>query len=428
MSEMVILKCQKCGANLQWDGTGNVMRCTNCEAEYMIHPRSEKFRRGREQDAYTGRGEVQGIPIVPGNDCSGLCPLESFAPKGWHICSRQASDEFYGDHASNPFVPETEYVSPDGSARILFRGSNIYTDRKLSRIPLFKQIDVLGSYMRIASPFTAEQYCDYLLQRDIQPVSGNKLRVEEASEAERERQQTICRNYMSQGFSSVVSDWKRVTYEITDRNGQRKTVSVETRVNDAHKAVQPMMGGGLFGSMMWPMAAADEHYWETQYEFIVVSDADKYQALFPTAQKINESLQYTDDLEQIRQSLLQYLQALKNQTAMAVHQQEMASWDRKQQIISDTHNYTMNVMHQMNANTAATHQRVANLHSESIRGVNTYYTAQSGAGIPDVVEADVRWDNVYQSTVDPSIFVASESYWLEPGVDFEPLIRTNGQY
>ena len=88
----------------------------------------------------------------------------------------------------------------------------------------------------------------------------------------------------------------------------------------------------------------------------------------------------------------------------------------------------MNVMHQMNANTAATHQRVANLHSESIRGVNTYYTAQSGAGIPDVVEADVRWDNVYQSTVDPSIFVASESYWLEPGVDFEPLIRTNGQY
>ena len=259
---MVILKCQKCGAQLQWDGTGNVMRCGNCQTEYMIHPRSETFRRARKQDPYTGRGEVQGIPIVPGNDCSGLCPIESFAPKGWHICSRQASDEFYGDHASNPFVAEEEYVSPDGSARILFRGSNIYTDA----------------------------------------------------------------------------------------------------------------------------------------------------------------------LEQIRQSLLQYLQALKNQTAMAIHQQEMASWDRRQQIISDTHNYTMNVMHQMNANTAATHQRVANLHSESIRGVNTYYTARPGSGVPDVVEADVRWDNVYQNTVDPSIFVASESYWLEPGVDFEPLIRTNGQY
>ena len=282
--------------------------------------------------------------------------------------------------------------------------------------------------MRVASPFTAEQYCDYLLQRDMQPVSGNKLRVEEADGAERERQQTICRNYMSQGFSSVVSDWKRVTYEITDRSGKRKTVSVETRVNDVHKAGQPMAGGGLFGSLMGPMVTPDEHYWETPYEFLFISDAEKYEALFPTAQKVNESIQYTDDLEQIRQSLLQYLQALKNQTAMAVHQQEMASWDRKQQIISDTHNYTMNVMHQMNANTAATHQRVANLHSESIRGVNTYYTAQPGAGVPDVVEADVRWDNVYQNTVDPSIFVASESYWLEPGVDFEPLTRTNGQY
>ena len=176
------------------------------------------------------------------------------------------------------------------------------------------------------------------------------------------------------------------------------------------------------------MVAPDEHYWETQYEFLFVSDAGKYEALFPTAQKVNESIQYTDALEQIRQSLLQYLQALKNQTAMAIHQQEMASWDRRQQIISDTHHYTMNVMHQMNANTAATHQRVANLHSESIRGVNTYYTAQSGSGVPDVVEADVRWDHVYQNTVDPSLFAASESYWLEPGVDFEPLIRTNGQY
>ena len=425
---MVILKCQKCGTNLRWDGTGNVVRCVSCGEEYMIHPHSEILRGGRKQDPYTGRGEVQGIPIVPGNDCSGLCPVVSFAPEGWHICSRQASDNFYGDHASNPFVVEAEYVSPDGSANILLRGSNVYTDRKLSRVPLIKQIDVLGSYMRVESPFNAEQYCDYLLQRDIQPVSGNKLRVEDANETERERQQNICRNYMSQGFSSAVSDWKRVTYEITDRSGKRKTVSVETRVNDTRRAGQTMPGGGMFGFPMWQMAAPEEHYWETQYEFIFVADSDKYDALFPTAQKINESTQYTDDLERIRQSLLQYLQALKNQTAMAVHQQEMASWDRRQQIISDTHNYTMNIMHEMNANTAATHQRVANLHSESIRGVNTYYTAQSGAGVPDVVEADVRWDNVYQNTVDPSVFVASESYWLEPGVDFEPLIRTNGQY
>ena len=51
-----------------------------------------------------------------------------------------------------------------------------------------------------------------------------------------------------------------------------------------------------------------------------------------------------------------------------------------------------------------------------------------GSGAPDVVEADVRWDHVYQNTVDPQLFAASEAYWLEPGVDFEELKRTNGNY
>lgn len=88
----------------------------------------------------------------------------------------------------------------------------------------------------------------------------------------------------------------------------------------------------------------------------------------------------------------------------------------------------MNVMYHMNTNTAATHQRIANLRSESIRGVNTYHTAQSSIGVSDMAEADMRWDNVYQNTADSSIFVASESCGLEPGVDFGSLTRTNGQY
>ncbi len=423
---MVRLKCQACGAALQWDGKGNTVQCSYCGAQYLIHPQSETFR--TQRDVYVGRGEMQGIPIVPGNDCSGLCPIESFAPKGWRICSRQASDELYGDHANNPFVVESEYVSPDGSAVILFRAANQYTDRKLSRVPLIKSIDVLGSYMRVGTPFTAEQYCDYLLQRDVQPASANKLRVEEADAAERERQHTIYQNYAAQGFSSITSDWKRVTYAVTDRAGRRKTVSVETRVNDLRRGGQPMGGGGLFGQLMGQMLSVGEHYWETQYEFLFLADEAAYDALFPTAQKVNETIRTTGDLERIRQSLLQYLQTLKNQTAMAIQQQEMASWDRKQQTISETHAYTMGVMHDMQAGTAATHERVANMRSEAIRGVNTYHAAPAGYGSPDVVEADVRWDHVYQSTVDPSLFAASESYWLEPGVDFEELRRTDGNY
>ncbi len=423
---MIRLKCQECGAGLHWDGSGNVVKCSYCGAEYLIHPQSETFR--TKQDPYTGRGEVQGVPIIPGGDLSGICPIESFVPKGWKIGAGQASDEFYGDHAGNPFVVQAQFTAPDGSAEIIFRGSNCYTDRKLSRVPLLKQIDVLGSYMRVGTPFNAEQYCDYIVQRDVQPAQGRKTRVFEADAAERERQQAIYNNYVSQGFSRVAIDWKRVLYDITDRSGRSKTVSAETRVNDLHRGGQPMATGGFLGQLMGQAFATDEHFWETQYEFIFICDATSYDALFPTAQKINESIRFTDEFERLRQSLLQYLQNLKTQTAMAIHQQDMASWDRKRQTISDAHNHAMNVMHDMNANTAATHQRVANLRSEAIRGVNTYYAAPSGTGGPDVVEADVRWGSVYQSTVDPSLFVAGESYWLEPGVDFERLQRTDGNY
>lgn len=247
---MINLKCQQCGAALHWDGQGNVVQCGYCGAEYLIHPRREKFR--KKADPYKGTGTVQGIPIVQGNDCSGLCPIQSYAPQGWSVCCRQAPDDYYGDHMGNPFVVQAEYESPDHSVFIVYRGTNIYTDRKLSRIPLMKQIDVLGSYLRIGTPFDAEQYCDYLVQRDVQPLSGQKIRIEEADAAELNRQRTIYNQYASQGFQQITSEWKRVFYSVLDQTQRRKTVSVETRVNDLHKGQQPMSGGGF-----WPTYGAD---------------------------------------------------------------------------------------------------------------------------------------------------------------------------
>ena len=423
---MINLKCQQCGAALHWDGRGNVVQCTYCGAEYLMHPRQDKMQ--KRVDPYTGTGEVQGIPIVPGNDCSGLCPISSYVPEGWKVCVRQAPDDYYGDHVGNPFVVEAEYRSPDRSAFVLYRGPNLYTDRKLSRVPLLKQIDVLGSYLRVGSPFGAEQYCDYLVQRDLQPASGQKLKVEEADATELERQKTIYSQYASQGFQQITSEWKRVFYAFSGQDGKQKIATVETRLNDVHKGMQAMSGGGFFGQLMGQMFNTDEHYWETQYEFILVADKDKFDSVYPIAQKINESIREAPDLDRIRQSLIQYLQKLKNQTAMAIHQQEMASWNRRSQILQDAHNHTMNTMREMNANTAATHDRVANMHSEMLREVNTYHTVSPGYGRPDVVEADIRWDHVYQNTQNPDVFVSTENIWLDPGVDFEELKRTNGNY
>ena len=422
---MVCLKCQQCGASLSWDGTGRVIRCEYCGTEYAMHPREDLFRQ-TSADPYRGRGAVQGIPIVQGIDCGGMVPIESYAPEGWSVRSGQAPDDYYGDYRNNPFVVQAEYEAPDGSACIVYRSENLYTDRKLSRLPSIKQIDVMGSFMRVGAPFTAEQYCDYLVQRDIQPLSCRRIRAEGANEAELAKQKTIREQYAAQGFSQISSDWRRVLYAVVDRNRKQKIVSVETRINDVHKTSAQPMPGGFLGQFFGQMS--DEHYWETQYELILTADREVYNETIPAARRILETVRELPDLTKIRTSLLQYIQSLNNQTAMAMHQQEMASWDRKSQILNDTHQYTMNVMHEMNANTAATHDRVSNLHSEAIRGVNTYHTAHPGYGSPDVVEADVRWDHVYQSNQNPDVFAAAEQVWLEPGVDFEELKRTGGNY
>lgn len=422
---MVRLECQQCGAGLHWDGEQRIVKCGYCGSEYVLHPQSQRIH-GESADAYVGTGEVQGIPMQTNSEFPGMCPVESFVPRGWRVCSRQANPEFYGDHAGNPFVFEAEYLSQDGSAVILLRGGNMYTDRKLSRVPLVHQIDVLGSYLRIGSPFNAEQYCDYLVQRDVAPAACRKLRVDGPDQKEQKKLQDVYNDYMRGGFASMECEWKRIVYEAADRSGKRFGVSVETRVCDGYKPMQQPMAGGFFG--MFGGMNNYQHFWETQYEMIITANLDKFDIALAAGKKIFDTSKTTDDLERIRMRFMQHIQALQMQTASNIAAADMASFHRMQGVVSSAHNSIMDIMHEMNANTAAAHQTVANLHSESIRGKNTYYAVDPQTGAPAVAEADVRWDHVYQNKEHPDIFAASENYWLEPGVDFEELKRTDGHY
>ena len=425
---MVRLECQSCGAGLHWDGSSETVRCSYCGAEYLMHPQTERFTRGYV-DPFTGTGEVQAIPMQTNSEFPGMYPTKSYVPKGWRVRSRQADPEYYGDHAGNPFVFETEYRSPDNSVFVLLRGGNMYTDRKLSRVPLFHQIDVLGSYLRIGSPFSAEQYCDYIMQRDICPASARKIRVSEAGEKELAKQRKIYSDYMSNGFISLNCEWKRVFYEVNDNTGKRLIVSVETRLCDGYKpSQQPMMGGGMFGMFFGGMANNAQHYWETQYEMLVVAGPDSFDSALRTAEKIFATADVTEDRELIRMQFMQKLQGLQMDTAASIAKADMDSFHRQQGIISSTHSSIMNTIHETNAATSATHQKVANMHSESLRGKNVYETARPGGGVPEHVEADVKWDHVFQNTEQTDIFAASENYWLEPGVDFEELRRSDGNY
>ena len=75
---------------MDWDGKRYVVRCVYCGAGYLMHPGEERPHK-RARSICEGTGSVQGIPIMPGNDCSGLMPIESFAPEGRTVQARQAS-------------------------------------------------------------------------------------------------------------------------------------------------------------------------------------------------------------------------------------------------------------------------------------------------------------------------------------------------
>jgi hypothetical protein len=154
------------------------------------------------------------------------------------------------------------------------------------------------------------------------------------------------------------------------------------------------------------------------------------------ARRIRDTIEVLPLMEQeiarLREQLM--MQVYRDDAALSdvmaqANREQMASWDRRQQIVRDASDYGSSVMHQMQQSNAATMDRVNNLRSESIRGGNTYYTQSPGYGVPDVVEADVGWDHVYQNTQRPDVFAASTGAApLEFGVDFEELKQTGGDY
>ena len=107
------------------------------------------------------------------------------------------------------------------------------------------------------------------------------------------------------------------------------------------------------------------------------------------------------ETERLRQNIL--AQARQEQSVIdnaygQMARDQMASWDRKRAIIQSASDYGTQVMHEMQANTARTNDTVANLRSEAIRGVNTYYAQPFGVGNdPRVVEADVQSDRILSS-------------------------------
>lgn len=177
-------------------------------------------------------------------------------------------------------------------------------------------------------------------------------------------------------------------------------------------------------------APAPRNMWETVFMLDVEATPEAFEDARQLAALIRTSYQETPKFKQeqgrLRDMVLRAQLQRKEQESAAYAQMvrdSEAHWDRMSDITRDLNDHANSVMRDMIASNAASHEHTANLTSEMIRDVNTYHTTDG-----NVVEASTSWDHVYQSTDRPDHFVATEGFELRPGVDFEELPRTQGDY
>ncbi len=169
---------------------------------------------------------------------------------------------------------------------------------------------------------------------------------------------------------------------------------------------------GLFVNMgetvqkFMPPSISKNITWTVFNEIYFFGSEEGFNTYFDEFERVYETIKTGPDfsriVSEINRMFMQTEQTIAN-NAMSMANAQMESAQRMGNMINDTYSYGMELDRQSWANTNATMDRVNNMRSEAIRGVNSYTT---GSG--DFVEADVRFDNVYQNTQNPDLYAGVE--------------------
>ncbi len=448
--------CQQCRAALDWDGQSEIVRCSYCGTMYRMHP-----RRGGGTGVRVGSGAVSDIQTTRGR-YAGQALVRSFIPKDWTI-ETNAPEE--APNLLSPLTMQVVYTAPGQDACVTFTGTRIYNHLEPTPQNAQQQGQMTSGRMIALAYRDAGAICDGILTgnpavSDVRLVSASDTPDAWAQQF----LQKMVQGAAQGGLAQPGGCWAKKRATVRDANGQLWHKQVEAMVIHGYIPVsqgemmayqmlaqsrartQGLIGSlamsgklaGVMAGMAQPQLQPPQPRlrWAAQY----VIETSALEAAFAAAadahDKIRESIAVLPLYEQERARLqdMLNLQAQQEDAAIAnamgqMNRDRMASWDRQRQIIRDASDYSSNVMHQMFESNAQTMDRVNNLRSEAIRGVNTYYTASPGYGVPPVVEASTQWDHVYQNTQDLNLFAASQGAApLEFGVDYEELKQTDGNY
>lgn len=439
------LNCPKCGNGITWDERSGRVRCTVCGAQYRMHPRNGNG--GVRQ----GTGGETPIEITRGR-YAGAALAKSFAPRGWRITTNAPEAE---SNLLAPLTLQVEYAAPDGSATITYTGARGYNHLEPTPQNAPQQGRMAFPDRMIPLAYRdADAICEGMLAgnpnlRDVRVLSSFSQPDPWAERLMR----SLMEEYTRAGTLNPGGTWAKRYCTALDRNRGEWHKLIEVMVTHAFLPVSPqeqqlyqmMLAtqarafpmGGLFGMRQPPIEPPQPKLrWVVNY---VVETSARKEA-FAEAMRFHEQIRdsfgtlpvFEQETARIRDALL--LQNMQDANAIndalsQMNRDRMASWDRRQQIIREASDYGTQVMREMRESTASTNQRVNNLRSEAIRGVNTYYTHNTGYGEPSVVEASTQWDHVYQNRRHPDTYAAhTGDAPLEFGVDFEELDRTDGNY
>lgn len=429
------LTCRRCGTRLTWDETSPILACPVCGTRYRMHPRTTRggvgVGAGTVSPIQTTQGQYAGIPMV-----------QSYVPKGWKTNTAALEAE---SNILLPLTPQIEYASPDGKAFITYTGLRGYDH--LEPIPQNAQMQgrVSPSSKTIGLAYReAGVICDGIVQGN--PNLSDARLLSESGQPDvwaRKVIQTSLKDYASSGMINPGASWSKKTYAVRDRNGRTWQKLIEAMVTYAFIPVSPaeqqlyQMALRTMRVMVHPIQPPQPKLrWIVNY----VLETSAMDPAFSEARQYHDQIRnsfellptFHQEFSRIRDALvLQNIQETNavNDALSQMNRDNMASWDRRQGIIRDASNYGTQVMREMRESTARTHDRAANLRSETIREVNTYYTNHGGYDDPRVVEASTQWDHVYQNRQNPDVYAASTGAApLEFGVDFEELRQTDGDY
>ena len=448
------LTCTHCCAQMHWNGTDKIIKCEFCGTEYTMHPKEAPDSRntvGRtisgESAAQKSRSDNDGKRIVDvgrgridyviiKDEKSSGPHFSLFIPKGWHV----KIDLLVNAKRINVMSPAPVSVvleAPEGDALISINSDYAYQHMKESYMNQHMQFQsnisdyrVHASYMNAARYLEFLMSCDQNIQR-YELLSSASQPASQPDAAFAKRQKEIMVRY-HKTFRYADTNWARNSYRVLNVNGNEYFRTMEVIVNRVSNGPLDEDTSPGFGQWFLQNLTRMQNpiLWETHRQVVLTASRERYSEALEYYKQVRDTFNETPQYRAFEQFLQKFIMQSMAQTQQHIAnvQAQMAQdnlnhINRCSDIIRGTNEYTTNVMHQMQSDTSASMDRVRNLQSESIRGVNTYYTNDGRVG-----EASINWDHVYQSNVNPDSFLFTRDTTFEPGVDFDELNRTNGDY